>query len=87
MMEQDIKTGKHILEEDFVKKNPGWVEELNLMVKSRQKAEIQALSSFGFQYLTEVYLPLKLQQQDWLCSQLQRLDLPFWLEKSSGSMI
>ncbi|KAH6798778.1 Spo11/DNA topoisomerase VI [Perilla frutescens var. frutescens] len=66
MTEQDIKTGKDLLEEDFVKKNPGWVEELNLMVKSKQKAEIQALSSFGFQYLTEVYLPLKLQQKDWL---------------------
>ncbi|KAL7092025.1 hypothetical protein ACP275_12G140000 [Erythranthe tilingii] len=66
MTEQDLKTGRDLLEEDFVKKNPGWVEELNLMVKSKQKAEIQALSSFGFQYLTEVYLPLKLQQQDWL---------------------
>ncbi|RVW98732.1 DNA topoisomerase 6 subunit A [Vitis vinifera] len=66
MTEQDIKTGKDLLEEDFVKKNPGWVEELNLMVKTKQKAEIQALSSFGFQYLSEVYLPLKLQQQDWL---------------------
>lgn len=66
MTEQDIKTGRDLLEEDFVKKNPGWVEELNLMVKSKQKAEIQALSSLGFQYLTEVYLPLKLQQKDWL---------------------
>ncbi|XWS66953.1 hypothetical protein CRYUN_Cryun05aG0244400 [Craigia yunnanensis] len=66
MTEQDIKTGKDLLEEDFVKKNPGWVEELNLMVKTKQKAEIQASSSFGFQYLSEVYLPLKLQLQDWL---------------------
>ncbi|XP_042512455.1 DNA topoisomerase 6 subunit A [Macadamia integrifolia] len=66
MTEQDIKTGKDLLEEDFVKKNPGWVEELSLMVKTKQKAEIQALSSFGFQYLSEVYLPLKLQQEDWL---------------------
>ncbi|KAK9141613.1 hypothetical protein Syun_011013 [Stephania yunnanensis] len=66
MTEQDIKTGKDLLEEDFVKKNPGWVEELSLMVKTKQKAEIQALSTFGFQYLSEVYLPLKLQEQDWL---------------------
>ncbi|GAB2226926.1 hypothetical protein Droror1_Dr00008724 [Drosera rotundifolia] len=66
MTEQDVKTGKELLEEDFVKKNPGWVKELELMVRTKQKAEIQALSSFGFQYLSEVYLPLKLQQQDWL---------------------
>lgn len=66
MTEQDIKTGKDLLEEDFVKKNPKWVEELTLMVKTKQKAEIQALSTFGFQYLSEVYLPLKLQQEDWI---------------------
>ncbi|KAB1202797.1 DNA topoisomerase 6 subunit A [Morella rubra] len=35
MTEQDIKTGKDLLEEDFVKKNPGWVEELTLMVKMK----------------------------------------------------
>ncbi|KAL6225302.1 hypothetical protein ACLB2K_004152 [Fragaria x ananassa] len=66
MTDQDIKTGKDMLEEDFVKKNPKWVEELTLMVKSKQKAEIQALSNFGFQYLSEVYLPLKLQEEDWI---------------------
>ncbi|KMZ61007.1 Type II DNA topoisomerase VI subunit A 2 [Zostera marina] len=66
MTEQDIKTGKDLLEEDFIKRNAGWVEELEIMVKTKQKAEIQALSSFGFQYLSEVYLPLKIQQQDWL---------------------
>lgn len=66
MTEQDVKTGKDLLEEDFIKRNVGWVEELEIMVKTKQKAEIQALSSFGFQYLSEVYLPLKIQQQDWL---------------------
>ncbi|ONK62399.1 uncharacterized protein A4U43_C07F3470 [Asparagus officinalis] len=66
MTDQDVKAGKDLLEEDFVKKNKGWVKELELMVKTRKKAEIQALSSFGFQYLTEVYLPLKIQDQDWL---------------------
>ncbi|RDX66890.1 DNA topoisomerase 6 subunit A [Mucuna pruriens] len=53
MTEQDIKTGKDLLEEDFVKKNPGWVEELSLMVKTKQKAEIQALSTFVL--LEEIY--------------------------------
>lgn len=66
MTDQDVKAGKDLLEEDFIKRNEGWVKELEMMVKTRQKAEIQALSSFGFQYLTEVYLPLKLQQRDWL---------------------
>ena len=30
------------------------------------KAEIQALSSFGFQYLTQQYLPQKLREGDWI---------------------
>ncbi len=34
--------------------------------QTRQKAEIQALSSFGFQYLSNVYLPRKLQEGDWV---------------------
>ena len=36
------------------------------MQKTGEKAEIQALSSFGFQYLSHVYLPLKLQEGDWI---------------------
>ena len=36
------------------------------MGKSKVKAEIQALSSFGFQYLSQVYLPKKLKEGDWI---------------------
>lgn len=54
------------LEEEFVQANPDWVEELQIMQQSGEKAEIQALSSFGFQYLSQVYLPLKLQEGDWV---------------------
>eukprot|EP00899_Mesostigma_viride_P010061 jgi/Mesvir1/19056/Mv12818-RA.1 len=66
MTEMDIKTGKEMLEEDFVKNNPEWYQELETMVKKKEKAEIQALSSFGFQYLSEVYLPMKLQEGGWI---------------------
>ncbi|KAL3149242.1 DNA topoisomerase 6 subunit A [Trebouxia sp. C0010 RCD-2024] len=66
MTEEDMKTGKRLMEEDFVKANPLWVSELEIMVQSKVKAEIQALSSFGFQYLSQVYLPLKLQEGDWI---------------------
>ena len=54
------------LEEEFVQANPDWVKELEIMQKTGEKAEIQALSSFGFQYLSHVYLPLKLQEGDWI---------------------
>lgn len=54
------------MEEEWVKSNPDWVEELGIMTRTKVKAEIQALSSFGFQYLTHIYLPLKLQEGDWI---------------------
>lgn len=49
-----------------MKANPEWVAELQIMQRTGEKAEIQALSSFGFQYLSHVYLPLKLQEGDWV---------------------
>jgi meiotic recombination protein SPO11 len=66
MSEKDIKVGQDMLKEEFVTKNPEWVKELELMLKMKQKAEIQALSSFGFQFVTQVYLPRKLQAGDWI---------------------
>ncbi len=64
--DHDIKEGKQLLQEDFIKSNPKWQKELEQMVKTKVKAEIQALSSFGFQYLSQVYLPRKLKEADWI---------------------
>ena len=66
MTPTDLKTGEELLKEDFVLANPQWVKELQLMVKTKEKAEIQALSTFDFQYLTNVYLPRKLRDGDWI---------------------
>lgn len=66
MSENDVKCGKEMMKEDFILKNPKWMKELATMVKTKKKAEIQALSSFGFQYITETYLPRKLKEGDWI---------------------
>lgn len=66
MTENDIKTGQELMKEDFIMKNPQWMKELEIMVKTKKKAEIQALSSFGFQYICEEYLPRKLREGDWI---------------------
>lgn len=66
MTEADLKAGRELLNEEFITKNPAWVKELELMLKMKVKAEIQALSSFGFQYLTKQYLPRKIRAGDWL---------------------
>lgn len=66
MTENDIKAGKELLKEDFIRKNREWMKELEDMIKSKKKAEIQALSSYGFQFVTETYLPKKLKEGDWI---------------------
>ena len=66
MSAKDIETGQHMLTEEFIRQNPEWVKEVQIMLESKTKAEIQALSSYGFQYLSEVYLPIKLQEGDWI---------------------
>jgi len=66
MDEKDMREARTLLESDFIVKNEKWVAEIEVMLKMKKKAEIQALSSFGFQYLTEEYLPAKIKAGDWV---------------------
>jgi DNA topoisomerase VI subunit A len=66
MSETDLKRAKELLKEPFVQKNKNWVKDLELMIELKRKAEIQALSSRGFEFLTNTYLPQKLSTGDWI---------------------
>jgi len=66
MTDEDIKMGEALLKEDFIQKNKKWVKELQWMITHKVKAEIQALSTFDLQYLTKVYLPVKIRDMDWI---------------------
>jgi len=66
MTPADMEMGRKLLTEEFVLKNKAWCRELERMLATKQKAEIQALSSFGFQFVSKVYLPRKLRQGDWI---------------------
>ncbi|MFX1377837.1 MAG: hypothetical protein ACFFA4_01980 [Promethearchaeota archaeon] len=66
MKPMDIKRTKELLNEDFVKKNKHWETDLKLALKIKKKAEIQALSQHGFEFLTNIYLPEKLTTGDWI---------------------
>jgi len=66
MTPKDIERGKQLLREEFIQKRPKYKAELELMLKKKEKAEIQALASKGFRYLTEKYLPEKLETGDWI---------------------
>ncbi len=66
MTPEDIKRAKAVMNEPFVAQNPKWVADIRLMVKRKEKAEIQALSSHGFEFLADTYLPTKLETGDWI---------------------
>ncbi len=66
MTDADNNRIDDMLKETFVQKNARWVQDLIHMKQSKQKAEIQALSSKGFEYLTNSYLPTKLSTGDWI---------------------
>ena len=58
------KKAKQMIKEEYIPKT--WKDELKTMLQMKQIAEIQALSSKGFEYLTEEYLPKKLSTGDWI---------------------
>lgn len=62
----DIKRVREMLKEPFVQKNKEWVEDLRLMLNMREKAEIQAFASHSFEFLTDEYIPHKLETGDWI---------------------
>ena len=66
MQPSDIKRVKDMLKEPFVQRNKPWVQDLELMLKLKEKAEIQAFASHSFEYLTDDYLPQKLETGDWI---------------------
>jgi meiotic recombination protein SPO11 len=66
MNKQDLKRAKDMLNEDFVKKNKKWEEDIKLSVKYKIKAEIQAFSAKGLEFLTDQYIPEKLTTGDWI---------------------
>ncbi|ONI11790.1 hypothetical protein PRUPE_4G125600 [Prunus persica] len=58
---KDLKLAQRLLEKDaIVKERPQWVEELTLMVETRRKVEVDALSPLGRSFLSNVYFPNKI---------------------------
>ncbi|MHA1583551.1 MAG: hypothetical protein ACTSYM_13790 [Candidatus Baldrarchaeia archaeon] len=66
MTKADIERTEQLLKEPFVQRNKKWVRDLELMLERKKKAEIQALASHGFKYLTDQYLPVKIETGDWI---------------------
>ena len=61
--EVDIKRAQEMLNYEWIKKSPAWQKELELMIKKKIKAELEALSGRGLKFMTEEYLPQKLKEE------------------------
>jgi DNA topoisomerase VI subunit A len=66
MTEWDLKKAQTMLEYPWIKNNKRWSSELRLMIKRREKAELQALAKHGITFMTDVYIPTKLEARDWI---------------------
>jgi len=63
--ERDLKRAKELLDYPWFQKKE-WKKEIKLMLDKKIKAEIEALSSRGLKFLTETYLPEKLESKEFL---------------------
>lgn len=57
----DIRRSELLLQEEFVRRKPEWQDEIKKMLQLGVKAEIQALNAKDPQYITNHYLPMKLE--------------------------
>ncbi|MGC8812252.1 MAG: DNA topoisomerase IV subunit A [Candidatus Aenigmatarchaeota archaeon] len=63
--EVDIKRAKEMMSYEWFK-HPAWQRELKLMIERKIKAELEALSGKGLKFITENYLPEKIEKKDFL---------------------
>ncbi|MFW9779927.1 MAG: hypothetical protein ACFFE8_13810 [Candidatus Heimdallarchaeota archaeon] len=66
MTDNDIKRADDLLKEDFVRSRPEWERQIQIMKDTGHKAEIQALASKDWRFMTNTYLPSKLDSGSWV---------------------
>ncbi|MCG3221666.1 MAG: hypothetical protein H7641_09835, partial [Candidatus Heimdallarchaeota archaeon] len=66
MTAKDTHRSKLMLEEEFVVRKPKWKEQLEILISSGYKAEIQALNARDPQFITNFYLPQKIETGDFI---------------------
>lgn len=62
----DIKRAKQIAEYPWFKGKKPWQKEIELMLKNGFKLEVESLISKDISYVTETYVPARLEEQNWL---------------------
>jgi DNA topoisomerase-6 subunit A len=64
--EQDIKRAKQIASYPWFAKHKGWQKEIQALLSNNFKLEVEALISKDISYVTEEYVPSRLEEQDFL---------------------
>ena len=66
MNDNDKKRAKQIAKYPWFEKKRPWQQEIARMLKNDCKLEVEALISKDISYVTETYVPERLEAQDWL---------------------
>ena len=64
--DQDIKRAKQIREYPWFAKKKAWQSEIDKMLKNGFKLEVEALISKDISYVTEEYVPARLEEENFL---------------------
>ncbi|MDX1965450.1 MAG: DNA topoisomerase IV subunit A [Pirellulales bacterium] len=64
--DQDTKRAKQIANYPWFKDKKPWQKEIELMLKNGFKLEVESLISKDISYVTETYVPERLEEQEWL---------------------
>jgi len=66
LTDEDTRRAKEIMNYPWFKQKKDWQKEIQKMLQSQVKLELEALSSKDFSFITETYLPEKLKKKQWL---------------------
>ncbi|KAL9979927.1 hypothetical protein ACROYT_G008447 [Oculina patagonica] len=66
LTDRDKCKARELLERAYIKSQGAWEQEIRTMLSLGHKAEIQALSSISFVFLTDTYLPVKIKRGRWI---------------------
>ncbi|MGA2585254.1 MAG: DNA topoisomerase IV subunit A [Tepidisphaeraceae bacterium] len=66
MKDEDIRRAKEIMAYPWFKNKKEWQKEIQHMLSTGVKLELEALSSKDFSFITETYLPEKMKKKMWL---------------------
>jgi DNA topoisomerase VI subunit A len=66
LKDTDIRRAKQIAKYPWFEKKKAWQKEIELMLRNGFKLEVEALISKDISYVTEVYVPERLQESDFL---------------------